>query len=56
MCITADVVRTAHGQITVSPDGPVTSIQQAIEMSEPGGTIWVKPGTYTKTTSKSTNR
>jgi nitrous oxidase accessory protein len=37
---------TAHGQITVSPNGPVTSIQEAIEISEPGGTIEVKPGTY----------
>jgi nitrous oxidase accessory protein len=40
------VVTTTHGQITVSPDGPVTSIQEAIERSEPGGTIEVMPGTY----------
>lgn len=33
-------------QITVSPDGPVTSIQKAISMVEPGGHIEVMPGEY----------
>jgi len=35
-------------QITVSPDGPVTSIKEAIEMAEPGEHIVVQPGTYTE--------
>jgi nitrous oxidase accessory protein len=33
-------------QITVSPDGSVTSIKEAIEMAEPGEHIVVQPGTY----------
>lgn len=33
-------------QITVSPDGPVTSIRQAVEMAEEGDEILVKSGVY----------
>jgi nitrous oxidase accessory protein len=34
------------GQITVSPDGPVSSIQEAINLAEPGDIIDVEPGLY----------
>ncbi len=37
---------TVNAQIIVSPGGPVTSIQQAIEMAEPGSSIEVRSGTY----------
>jgi len=34
------------GQISVSPDGQVSSIQEAIHLAEPGDIIEVKPGLY----------
>ncbi|MEX0905388.1 MAG: nitrous oxide reductase family maturation protein NosD [Balneolaceae bacterium] len=36
----------AVAQISVSPDGPVTSIRQAVEMADPGAHIRVQAGTY----------
>lgn len=39
-------VSAVYAQITVSVDGPVRSIQQAVEMAEPGDHIRVLPGTY----------
>jgi nitrous oxidase accessory protein len=36
----------ASAQITVSPEGPVQSIKEAIEKAEPGEHIRVYPGTY----------
>jgi nitrous oxidase accessory protein len=35
-----------YGQISVSPDGQVSSIQEAIHLAEPGDIIEVKPGLY----------
>ncbi len=35
-----------YGQISVSPDGQVSSIQEAINLAEPGDIIEVKPGLY----------
>lgn len=37
---------TAIAQVTVSPNGPVTSIKQAVEMAEPGDHIRVQAGSY----------
>lgn len=36
----------AYAQITVSTEGPITSIQQAVDMAQPGDHIKVSPGTY----------
>jgi nitrous oxidase accessory protein len=37
------------GQTTVSTDGPLSSVKQAIEAAAPGDTIWVEKGVYRET-------
>lgn len=39
-------VSLLHGQLVVSPEGPLTSIQEAVELAGPGERIEVRPGTY----------
>jgi nitrous oxidase accessory protein len=40
------LAQTGMAQIVVSPEGEINSINQAVEMAEPGAHIQVQPGTY----------
>jgi nitrous oxidase accessory protein len=40
------LILPVYGQIIVSPDGQTSSIQEAIDLAEPGDVIEVKPGLY----------